>query len=187
MHRSMGRGVSRKSLVGVGHRVSRWSLGLGTPRNLTAVDTVWVNEGPQPAFAGSVRFGAIVCAEHSLWQGGEVHFGSPGKHICFGSSVCLGACKVHFAGAEKCIFLFPENRKQNLDGMEIAIVPAVLSKLWKVERGKRVLSKPFIWQSADPAVLRSWACCSLRQNFAQHFGGSTISGKGVVGKHASTE
>ena len=67
---------------GVLQRISRQSLGLGTPGHLTAADTAYVKEGPQPHWG-------IVCTENSLWQGGEVHFASPGKRICFGSSVYL--------------------------------------------------------------------------------------------------
>ena len=39
---------------------------------------------------------------------------------------------MHFAGAEKCIVVFPEGRKQNLDGIELVIVPALTRKLWAV-------------------------------------------------------
>ena len=87
--------------------------------------------GPATAFLISFRFGNIVCADSSLWQGGKVHFASPGKRICFGSSVYLWApAEMHFAGAEKCIFVFPDGRKQNLDGIEFAKVPAVARKLF---------------------------------------------------------
>ena len=76
---------------------------------------------------------ASVTLFSTLWRCGEVHFASPGTRICFGSSVYLSVrAEMHFAGAEKCIFVFPDGPKQNLDGSEFAIDPAA-RKLWASE------------------------------------------------------
>ena len=66
----------------------------------------------------------------------KLHCAISGRHIgghLFWDQCVFWGAEMRFAGAEKCIFVFPEGRKQNLDGIEIAIVPAVVSKLWASE------------------------------------------------------
>ena len=93
-----------------------------------------------------------------------MHFASPGTRICFGSSVYLWApAEMHFAGAQKCIFVFPDGRKQNLDGIEFAIVPAVARRLWAVRCPRR---QPMHFAGSQKCILplafRQLDLCNFR-------------------------
>ena len=46
--------------------------------------------------------------------------------------------KMHFAGPTKCIFMLPEGREQCLAGLDIALVPTALRKLWAVRCPRRL-------------------------------------------------
>ena len=46
--------------------------------------------------------------------------------------------KMHFAGPTKCIFMLPEGREQCLAGLDIAMVPTALRKLWAVRCPRRL-------------------------------------------------
>ena len=80
-----------------------------------------------------------------------------------GGALSEAPAKMHFAGPTKCIFLFPEGRELCLAGMDIAMVPTALRKLWAVRCPRR---QPMHFAGSQKCILplafRQLDLCNFR-------------------------
>ena len=87
----------RTGIPGVLQRISGQSLGLGTPGHLTAADTAYVKEGPQPHWG-------IVCQSILSGKVTKCILRAPVNAVVLGECVRLGACRSAFCRRPKNAF-----------------------------------------------------------------------------------
>ena len=87
----------RTGIPGVLQRISGQSLGLGTPGHLTAADTAYVKEGPQPHWG-------IVCQSILSGKVTKCILRAPENAFVLGECVRLGACRSAFCRRPKTHF-----------------------------------------------------------------------------------
>ena len=95
----------RTGIPGVLQRISGQSLGLGTPGHLTAADTAYVKQGPQPHWG-------IVCQSILSGKVTKCILRAPVNAFVVGECVRLGACRSAFCRRPKTHFLFPQGRSK---------------------------------------------------------------------------